>query len=181
MRLQRVNTTERLSTHTHSIWWLHGIALKTWPHSLKCWNINVNIYSCSYLPPLQFTINKITWENNAVKDYMPPAAQPEQEGILSSALLALALSISGPCHGVPCCSDSQGHAGLIWSDQLSWKPLKIRHNSFSLCLNKSRHLANIYWWMYWGWGIVMTFNNSLRGTQIHYRNTNKETIISDSD
>ena len=70
--LQRVNTTEH--THTHSIWWLHGIALKTWPHSPKCWNMNVNIHACSYLPLLQFTINQITWESNPVKDLHAPSS-----------------------------------------------------------------------------------------------------------
>ena len=61
-------------THTHSIWWLHGIALKTWPNSPKCWNMNVNIHACSYLPLLQFTINQITWESNPVKDLHAPSS-----------------------------------------------------------------------------------------------------------
>ena len=66
-------------------------------------------------------------------------------------------------------------AVLIGSASLCWKPFKIMHNFFSLCLGKSRCLANIYWWMCWGWGIVMQFNNRGRiNMKEFYRNTNKE-------
>lgn len=73
---------------------------------------------------------------------------------------------------------SEGPSILIWSAPKSWKPFKIRSNFFSLCLGESRCLANIYWWMYWGWRIVMQFNNCLRvNTKEFKRNTNEEKLF----
>lgn len=84
-------------------------------------------------------------------------------------------TISVPFHGVWCSNAVCGP--MLFRSDLPKRPESPLNQKqfFSLCLRKSRCLANIYWWMYWGWRIVMQFNNCLKvNTKEFKRNTNKE-------